>query len=209
MFVFGGGEDIGEHVLKQLAHKGHEPVTVAETKNRAEGLKKMGAADVMITRDYNFVEAIKGSEAIIYLAEASVTSGENKNILVDHKAIIKTVEEAQQLGINRIVYLSAVLADESDESKSTGAKHEPEELIRRDGIVHTIIRTTHAEAKPGKGMVKAVREVGVNAGKKAGDLAFEDIAAVLVEALENENVFSKTFEITAGNTPIREALQAL
>ena len=29
--VFGGSEAVGEHVIKQLAAKGHEPVTMAET----------------------------------------------------------------------------------------------------------------------------------------------------------------------------------
>ncbi|WP_088005464.1 NAD(P)H-binding protein [Indiicoccus explosivorum] len=202
VFVFGAGEAIGEHVLKKLARTGYEAVTITGTENRAEELERMGASRVMVTRDYDFVEAIDGCDAIIYLAEASVMSGENQNILVDHKAIIGTVEKAQELGVNRIVYLSAVMADESDESKETGAKHEPEELIRQEGVIYTIIRTTHTESKPGKNKVKAARQIS----RPGGTLANEDVAAVLVEALETEEVYRKTIEITAGDTPIPEAL---
>lgn len=45
VFLFGGSEELGEYVLKQLAERGHETVTVAENKNRAEELKMFGAAE--------------------------------------------------------------------------------------------------------------------------------------------------------------------
>jgi len=70
--VFGGSEAVGEHVIKQLAAKGHEPVTMAETENKAEELKMLGAAEVIISKnDESFNSAIDGSEAIIYIAGSS------------------------------------------------------------------------------------------------------------------------------------------
>ena len=42
VFVYGGSERLGEHILKRLYKKGYEAVTVVETDNRAEVLEQLG-----------------------------------------------------------------------------------------------------------------------------------------------------------------------
>ena len=48
VFVYGGSERLGDHILKQLDEKGHEAVTVTETDNRAEALDEIGTTEVII-----------------------------------------------------------------------------------------------------------------------------------------------------------------
>lgn len=205
VFVFGGNEGAGEHVLKKLAAKGHEAVTIAETENRAEELEILGAADVIISKDGHFTNAIDGSEAIIYMAGSSLGAGEDQETLVDYGTVRKSLEEAQRHKIERLVYLSPVRTDESPESKETGEKDEPEEWIKKSQLAYTVIRTTKRVSKPGKEMITAKETIA----DSNGEIPYEDVAAVLVEALDNQNTFRKAFEITAGDTSIEEALDSL
>src|SRR5699024_6025127 len=151
--VFGGSEAVGEHVIKQLAAKGHEPVTMAETENKTEELKMLGAAEVIISKnDESFNSAIDGSEAISYIAGSSFGSGEDQNILVDYEAVRKSPERAQQQKIERVIYLSPVRVDESQESKETGEKNKSEEWIKKNQTDYTIIHTVKTVSKPGYGI---------------------------------------------------------
>lgn len=205
VFVFGGGGDVGEHVLRQLAERGHESVTMAETKNRAEELEMLGASKVVVTKEKEFSGVLAGCDAVIYIAGANPIAGENKNILVDHQAVIRSVEAAQQEDVKRFIYLSPVHPDESAESKETGGKEQPEELIKRSGFVFTVIRPSNSIGKPGKGTIS------VSSADSGGDeeLPYEDVASVVVEAIDSQEVFNQSFGIAAGDTPIKEAFQSL
>ncbi len=205
VFVFGSGGAIGGHVLKQLASRGDEALTIAETEIRAEELEMLGASEVIVSAEKDFSGLLAGCDAVIYIARDNPIAGENKNMLVDHRAAIRAVEEAVRQNIKRFVYLSPVRPDESEESKETGAKDEPDELIIQSGLVYTVIRPSKSEAKPGTGKITAALSVG----EANGEIPFEDVAAVLVESITNEAAANRAFEIAPGTTEIRKALQNL
>jgi|GEM_PF-2940422 len=206
VFVFGGSEGVGEHVFKQLAAEGHEAVTVAATENRAEALRMLGATDVVVSKkNENFTEGIRGSDAVIYIAGASFGAGEDQEILVDYEAVVKSLEEAQRRKTERVVYLSPVRTDESEESKKTGRKYKAEEWIRKSQLIYTIIRTAKKVNKPGKGTIKAAETIAAD----DDEIPHEDVAAVLVAAIDNQNTFRKSFDITEGKSSIKDALSSL
>ena len=95
--------------------------------------------------------------------------------------------------------------DESEESKETGAKDEPEEMIRRSGLEYTVIRPAKSASKPATGTITAAPSIS----DAQGEIPFEDVAAVLVEAMNNEAAANHSFEIAPGTTAIAEALHAL
>ena len=203
--VFGGGEAVGEHVLKLLDAAGHDAVTMAETENRAEELKMMGAAEVFISESGDFSKALAGPDAVIYMPGAGSGAAESQDALVDHDAVSAALEAAQREQVGRIVCLSTVRTDEPEETKETGGKHKPEAWMEESGLTYTVIRVSKAVSKPGKGTIEAAESLD----GEVADMPYEDVAAVLVEALDNENTFRKTFEVTAGETVIKEALDAL
>ncbi|WP_031546316.1 NAD(P)H-binding protein [Salinicoccus luteus] len=205
VFVFGGSEGLGEHVLKALDAKGHEVVTVAEAENRAEELKMIGADEVIISKDEGVGKGAAGVDAIIYIAGASQGAGENQGTLVDHEAVIESLEAAQREKVERIVYLSPVRLDESEESKKTGGKHKPEEWIKKSAFSYTVIRTVKTVSKPGNGTIEAGETVDAD----SDEIPHEDVAAVLVGALGNKHTFNRAFEVAQGKTEIEEALSSL
>lgn len=205
VFVYGGSEILGEHILKRLDKKGHEAVTVVQTDNRAEALEQLGNVEVIIDGDDSFTRALEDADAIIYIASASPGTGEDQDALVDADAVMESLEEAQQQRIERIVYLSPVRLDESDESKKTGGKDKPEEWIKASDFVYTVIRTVKRVSMPGHGKVKVTDAPG----EDEDEISFEDVAAVLVEVLDSENTFRKAFGVTTGKNDIKEVLDAL
>ncbi len=205
VFVFGGGGNVGEYVLKKLAAENHEAVTVAEAENRAEELKMMGAVDVIVATDNKFVDAMVGCQAVIYIAGANPTAGENKNVLVDKDAVASALAEAKKQEIERVIYLSPARADESAESQETGDKKIPENLIKLDVFTYTVVHASRGVDKPGKGMIS----VDSSNREKDMEIPYEDVAAVLVESLVNEATYNKTFELAPGDLPIEKALEKL
>ncbi|CAM4269658.1 NAD(P)H-binding protein [Lacicoccus alkaliphilus] len=205
VFVYGGSETLGEYILKQLDEKGHEAVTIVEAENRAEMLEQLGAVDVIMSEDGSFKRALAGVDAIIYIAGASPGSGGSQDALIDAEEVVRSLEEAESNGIERIVYLSPVRLDESDESKKTGGKDEPEKWIESSGFSYTIIRSVKRVGKPGYGKIN----LADSAGEGNDEIPFEDVAAVLVEALENANTFKQSFGMVSGDSYIKEALDSL
>src|SRR5699024_11472609 len=87
IFVYGGSETLGEHILRQLNKKGHEAVTIAQTDNRAEALEQIGEVEVIIEGEGSFMRALDDADAIIYIAGASPGTGEDQDALIDHEAV--------------------------------------------------------------------------------------------------------------------------
>ncbi|TLS36982.1 NAD(P)H-binding protein [Pseudalkalibacillus caeni] len=200
--VMGASGSVGEHVIKFLSRKNYESVAVINETNKTEEMKKLGATEVAVSNDEHFEEAFADCDAVIYVSGASPNAGETKTVLVDHRAVIDSVKETKKQGIDRFVFLSAIRANEPEDSDSrtTGAKDEPDELLRQEGLTYTIIRPSHLVDKPGSGKIEAAESVS-----SEGEIPREDVAAVLVEVLENEATYKQTYEVTAGDTRIEEA----
>lgn len=205
VLVLGGGGNVGEFVLKKLADKGHEPVSIAQTENRAEEMRKLCSIEVIVANEKEEItDAFVGCEAIIYLTGSNPIAGEERDILVDYNSVVETIEEAKRRGIKRFIYLSAVRVDESDKSKTTGAKNEPEKLFVQEDLHYTIVRSSLATNIPGEGTIKAANSI-----KEVGKLSNEDLASVLVEILDSESLYKREIEITGGETPIGKAMNDL
>lgn len=202
VFVFGSGGDVGEYLLKKLAQKNHQAVTIAESANRADELKMVGAAEVYLAADTSYTEVLAGCDAIIYIAGTSPHAGKDNNVLVDHEAVTRAMAAAKQQQVARLVYLSPARVDESAISQNTAGKKILEELMKLDEFTYTIIHASRGVHKPGKGMIDII----ASNRKKAADLPFEDIAEVLVESLANKATYNKTLNITPGIIPIKKAL---
>ncbi|CEG26311.1 NAD(P)H-binding protein [Bacillus sp. B-jedd] len=207
VLVIGTNDLAGEQVVKLLAEKGYEAVALAGSENARDGLKKLGASDVVVTDGEDYSEAFFGCEAVIYLGSASQRTGESKPILVDNESVNDAISSAKKNGAKRFVLLSPLRGDENEGggSGTVELKEKPEELLRKEELAYTIIRPSKPVDKPGKGKV----EVAEALADEEGEIPKEDLASVLVEVLEMEGSFNKTFAVTAGETPIRQALTDL
>ncbi|TFH63055.1 NAD(P)H-binding protein [Peribacillus frigoritolerans] len=207
VLVIGTEDMTGEHVVKQLADRHHSPVALVGAENKVEEMVKLGARDVVSLESRDFSSAFSGCEAVIYLSNASPRTGEGKPILVDHQSVIDSVEAAKKHGVKRFVLMNTMPAKEMEslDSSTNDVKYHSEELLRQEKLTYTVIRTSMPVDKPGIGKVEA----GPSIVNDKGEIPKEDIASVLVKALDTEEVFNKTFHVTSGEILIDEALQRL
>ncbi|MBT2667230.1 NAD(P)H-binding protein [Bacillus sp. ISL-4] len=207
VLVIGTEDMTGEHVVKQLADRYHNPVALVGSENKVEEMVKLGASDVVSLENRDFPSAFSGCEAIIYLGNASPRTGEGKPILVDHQSVIDSFDAAKKHGVKRFILMSGMRANEmeSRDACTIGVKYHSEELLRQEKFTYTVIRTSMPVDKPGIGKVEA----GSSLVHDKGEIPKEDIASVLVEALDTKEVFNKTFNVTSGEILIHEALKRL
>ncbi|MEY8190620.1 NAD(P)H-binding protein [Peribacillus simplex] len=203
VLVIGTEDMTGEHVVKQLADRHHNPVALVGTENKVEEMVKLGASAVVSLERREFSSAFSDCEAVIYLSSASPRTGEGKPILVDHQSVIDSVEAAKKHGVKRFVLMSAMRANEMGDASAI--RFNSEELLRQEKFTYTIIRTSMPVDKPGIGKVEA----GLSIEHDKDEIPKEDIASVLVEALDTKEVLNKTINVTSGEILIHEALQRL
>ncbi|WP_191991806.1 NAD(P)H-binding protein [Bacillus aerolatus] len=207
VIVIGANSQVGEFVIKCLAENGYQSVAVINEENKVPDMKKLGATEVNANGRGDFSAAYSGCAAAIFISDSSPNTGSDKTVLVDQRAVIDAVKDAKQNGVRRFVMMSAIRADESSggSAETIGAKHMPDELLRQEELAYTIIRPAEMTDEPGRGTVAVAASLAEN----GGTIPRQDVASVLVAVLENEMAFNKTFDVSGGDTPIREALQAL
>lgn len=207
VIVIGADSQVGQFVIRNLTERGHQSIAVINEKNKVPDMKKLGASKVETNGRGDFTPAFSGCDAVIFISDSSPNTGAGKTVLVDHRAVIDAVQAAKQNGVKRFIMMSAVRVGESltASGEMIGAKDMPDELIKEEDIVHTVIRPAHMTDEPGRGTVT----IADSLTESDETVPREDVAAVLVAALESEATFNRVFEVASGDTAIREAVQAL
>ncbi|MDQ0220630.1 NAD-dependent epimerase/dehydratase family protein [Peribacillus cavernae] len=207
VLVFGAHGSVGEHVLKKLNQKNYKTMAIGSKENQLEDLKKDGATDAAVYDEQQNDSLLQNYEAVIFLTDINTKSDTDKTVLVDHRAVINAVENAEKQGVKRFILMSAVRANESSDGtkRNIGAKEIPDELLQKADVTYTVIRPSKLVDKPGQGTI--LLDAMIN--NDSAEIAREDVAAVLIEALENEATFNKTFDVSSGNVSIQQALSSL
>jgi uncharacterized protein YbjT (DUF2867 family) len=207
VIVFGAHSDVGEHVVKKLHDNGYFSCAVVGNENQVELLEKRGATVVKLYEESISGTIFTGYDAVIYLTGTSPKAHTGKTVLVDHQSVIETVKEAEKQGVKRFVMMSAIKANEAvgDVSREIGAKEMPDEYLRQSGLTYTVIQPGLLTDKPGDGKISAA----VTLDADTPEISREDVAEVLVKALEIEGAFNKTIEVADGETTIDRALASI
>lgn len=206
VIVIGADSQVGQFVIKGLRERGHQATAVINEENKVTDMKKLGASRVETNGRGDFTSSFSGCDAVIFISDSSPKTGIGKTVLVDHQAVMDAVQAAKQTGVKRFVMMSAVRAGEkaTDSGEMIGAKDMPDELIREEAIVHTVIRPAQMTNEPGRGAITIASSL-----TNTDRIPREDVAAVLVAALESEAAFNQIFEIASGDIAISEAIHTL
>ena len=84
------------------------------------------------------------------------------------------------------------------------AKHDADEALAASSLDWTIVRPGRLTDDPAGGRVAIAERLG-----RSGQVTREDVALVLLACLEMETTVRRTFDLLAGDEPLREALAAL
>jgi uncharacterized protein YbjT (DUF2867 family) len=210
--IAGGHGQIAQHLERRLARAGHEPVGLVRNPDHVADLEGNGAEAVVLDLESagvaDVAQALDGSDAVVFAAGAGPGSSVERKETVDKNAAILLADAAEQAGVARYLMISSMGTDDADPDSDDvfqvylRAKKAAEDDLRRRDLAWTIVRPGRLTDEPGTGLV----QVGT---LPRGSVTREDVAAVLVAALDLTRTVGKTFDLLNGDDEIDEALRKL
>ena len=211
VLVAGAHGKTARRLVRMLVEDSHEVRGLVRKEEQMPDVEADGAEPVLVDLEEEVEgavgEAVEGCDAIVFAAGAGPGSGAARKETMDYGGAVKLIEAAEKHGVRRYLMLSSMGADDPEGREEAmrpylSAKARADERLRESGLEYTIIRPGRLTDEEGTGRIVAAEALG-----RRGEIRRDDVARTFAAALEAENTFRRTFEILAGDTPIREALE--
>jgi nucleoside-diphosphate-sugar epimerase len=210
ILVIGASGRVGSDLVKQLLADKHQVIGTTRDEKKlfdADNYSQLDL-DLLANKDDIQNQIDDEVEAIYFVAGSG-----NKNLLeVDLHGAVKTMQAAQDKGINRYIMLSTVFSLDTSKWTSSAienlkkyyiAKHYADQWLVNDSTLdYTIVQAAALKEHAGTG------KITVN-GTDAGENAIEDVAATLAAVLNATSASKKVFSMQNGDTPINDAIASL
>jgi cytosine deaminase len=209
--IAGGHGQIALRLATVLSQRGDEAVALIRNPDHADDVRKAGAEPAVVDLEHasedDVVQAIVGSDAVVFAAGAGPGSGPERKETMDYGGAVKLIAAAKQAGVGRYVIVSSMGADPDalgDDTFSVylRAKGRADDAVRASGLDATVVR-------PG-GLTNDVGTGRVNLGESVprGQVTRDDVAAVLAAVLDSPSTIGRTLDLIGGDTPVAEAVEA-
>jgi uncharacterized protein YbjT (DUF2867 family) len=210
VLIAGGHGQVARRLIRVLAGDGHTARGLIRNPDHAADIEADGGVAVVCDLERDDVTPhARGADAIVFAAGAGPGSGPERKRTVDLGAAVKCVEAAETEGVRRFVIVSSIGAQDPDGGPEAmrpylRAKAEADARVAASSLDWTIVRPGSLQDSPGSGRVDVSTELG-----RRGPVPRDDVAHVLAETLQAPNTIGLTFELFAGDTPVREAVRNL
>lgn len=209
--IAGGHGQIALRLERLLAERGDTARALIRNPDHAEDVSAAGAEAVVFDlegEEGDLAGVVRGADAVVFAAGAGPGSGPARKRTVDLGAAVRLIEAARDAGVRRYVMISSIGADDPGGGSEAmrpylEAKAEADAALTASGLDWTIIRPGPLTNDPGTSRVTVGPEVG------RADVTRDDVAAVVVGALDDPRTIGKTFVLVNGETPIPTALAQL
>src|SRR5215210_3168887 len=187
--IAGGHGQIGLRLARLLSARGERVRSLIRNPDHAADVSAAGAEPVVADLEAldDLSSFVSGADAVVFAAGAGPGSGPERKRTVDYGAAVKLIEAARAAGVRR--YLEA--------------KADADAALVDSGLDHTIVRPGRLTDDPG------TSRVAVGERLEIADIPRDDVAAVLVAALDERRTVGKTFVVVQGDAPIPQALSQL
>ena len=209
--IAGGHGQIALRLARLLSARGEGVRSLIRNADHAADVEATGAAAVVfdLEADGNDLAAlVRGADAVVFAAGAGPGSGPERKRTVDLGGAVKLIGAARSAGVRRYLMVSSIGADDpsgggAEMRPYLEAKAEADAALVASGLDYTIVRPGRLTNDPGTSKVTAGPDVA------RADIPRDDVAAVLVAALDEPLTVGKTFVVVSGDTPIPAALAQL
>lgn len=202
--VAGGSGGTGQETIKQLVAAGYE--VRATTTNVERAQERFPDWDIeWVKMDVRKIDEIRaaltGADYLISTIGGSCRDpgGPNSPRYVDYEGVMMMAGVSRTLSLKQMILVSAANAGVADQPLNRFCdniqmwKWLGEDYLRDSGFPYTIVR-------PGGLVDEAGGEQGIDVraakvGNRGASIPRADVAAVLVEAIGNDDAMGKTFEI--------------
>ncbi|WP_424163568.1 SDR family oxidoreductase [Bacillus amyloliquefaciens] len=212
VFLIGANGQIGQRLTGLFQKDGkHTLRAMVRKEEQKEALQAAGTEAVLADLEgsaEDIAKAAEGCDAVVFTAGSGGSTGHDKTLLIDLDGAAKAVEAAKKAGIKRFIMVSALQAHNRANWNEAlkpyyVAKHYADKILEASGLTYTIIRPGGLLNDPGTGKIKAAADL------ERGSISRDDVANTVIASLDEPNTYEKAFDLTAGSTPVREALKQL
>ncbi|WP_017549925.1 SDR family oxidoreductase [Salinicoccus carnicancri] len=205
VLVVGANGQIGHQVAEKLKEKGHDPVAMVRKEEQVGQFKDKGIETVLADLEKDFSHAFENIGAVVFTAGSGGSTGADKTIVIDQEGAIETVDNAKKAGVKHFAIVSSIGAGDPKNAEQIKhymyAKHRADEYLKASGLDYTIIRPGMLQNGAGTGRVKLFE-----GEPEIGNVPREDVAAVLVQAIDRNQPANKVYNLIEGDTPVEESI---
>lgn len=210
--IAGGHGKVGMRLIRLLAARGDEVVSMDRKAEYGDELREAGAEPVVCDLEQVSVrqaaDALRGAGAVVFAAGAGPGSGPERKWTMDYAGAVKLMAAAMLEDVRRYVIVSSIGADPDAQGDDTfaaylRAKGSADSELEQSGLDYTVVRPSRLSDEPGTGTVEAGPKV------EPREVSRDDVAAVLAAVLATPATAGSRFEVTSGDTPVEEAVARL
>lgn len=210
--IVGGHGKVALLLAPLLAEEDHDVTALIRDPDHSRDVEAAGAtpvvADVEELDTAGIAQVIGGHDAVVFSAGAG-GGDPDRTRAVDRDAAIRSMDAAEQAGVQRYVMVSYNGAGpdhgvdpETPFFHYAEAKAAADEHLRRSGLDWTVLGPSRLTEEPVTGSIfVGARDEG------SGEVSRENVARVIAEALDSNATVGRTIEFHDGSTPIAEALR--
>jgi uncharacterized protein YbjT (DUF2867 family) len=207
--IAGGHGQIALALTGRLAARGETVVSLIRNPDHAEDVRVQGGRPVLCDLERATVdevaEAIAGADAVVFAAGAGPGSGAARKLTLDRDGAIKLVDAAVVVDAPRYVMISGVGVENPPDGDDVfsvylRAKAQADAAIQASDLGWTIVR-------PGRLTDgRATGRVALSLEPFRGEIAREDVAAVLDALLHEPVSVGLILYVNGGDDTIEQAL---
>lgn len=203
VLLVGANGQIGHQVVEKLKDKGHDPVAMVRKEEQTKQFEDKGIDTVLGDLEKDFSHAFEGVDTVVFAAGSGGSTGPDMTIVIDQEGAIETVDNAKNAGVKHFVIVSSMGADAPKEADNIKhymyAKHRADEHLKASGLDYTIIRPGMLQNDGGTGKVSLSED-----NQDFGNVQREDVASVIVQAVDTNKAENKVYTLLEGDTPIED-----
>jgi uncharacterized protein YbjT (DUF2867 family) len=211
--IVGAHGKVGQQLMRLLYDRSDEFVGIVRGAEQAEDIYRLGGEGVVLDIERvgadDLAAAFAGADAVIFTAGAGGGSGVDRKRTVDYRGSVVSADAAEKAGIRRFIQVSAwgvdtPVGEDADEAWAAyvEAKRDADLQLRSRDLDWTILRPGGLTVDDGTGMVTLGDSV------ERGSIPREDVARLIIAALDEPRSAGHSWEAIGGDTPIDEAVAA-
>ncbi|MGE6331606.1 NAD(P)-binding oxidoreductase [Stenotrophomonas sp. NPDC077659] len=213
VFIVGAAGKIGRLLVEQASARGHRVLALHRARGQGADIAALGArpvqGDLLQLDAVALAGLMQGSDVVVFSAGAGGKGGAAMTAAIDGRGLELTVAAAQLAAVPRFLLVSAFPEAGRGTLRSDTFEHYM--VVKKRADVHlagslldwVILRPGTLTDEPGRGRVRAGLAIPY------GNVARADVAAMLLALIEHPPLRRCIIELTEGDTPVFEALQAL
>ncbi|MDQ1037044.1 uncharacterized protein YbjT (DUF2867 family) [Streptomyces sp. V3I8] len=210
-FIIGITGGVGSLLARELIERGDDVSGLVRTAEQRQALAEIGvdgkSGDLTSIAADELAELIGPADALVFTAGAG-GAGKEATTAIDGDGVVKAIEAARLAGVTRFALVSVFPEAWRERNLGQGFDHyiavkkSADIALSRSGLDWVILRPAALLNAPGQGTV------ALGPAETHGEIPRADVALTLAELLHEPGITRQILELTAGDTPIPDAVHA-